>query len=268
MKSTELLRSVPDLPDHEVRRLLEAASGRHWTELILGVDLTTGEVEAFQALVDKRRGGEPLQYIEGVVPFGPIDVAVDARVLIPRPETEQLFELACGAVDHPRVIVDLCTGSGNLALALKHNCPEAAVYATDLSADAIDLARDNATANGLDVTFFQGDLFGPLPGHLEGRVDLIVSNPPYIAEWEVPALPEEVRDYEPLMALVAGPVGDEILKRIAVAARSWLRPGGTIVCEISEFNSRIVAEHFADLGGEVRRDLSGKDRFVIGTAPH
>jgi release factor glutamine methyltransferase len=266
MNSGEILRSVPDLPDHEVRRLLEAASGRHWTELILGVDLTTGDVEVFHSLVERRRLGEPLQYIEGFVPFGPVNVAVDPRVLIPRPETEQLFELACSMVNEPRVIVDLCTGSGNLALALKHTCRTASVYATDLSSDAIDLARQNAVANGLDVTFLQGDLFEPLPGHLKGRVDLIVSNPPYVAEREVPALPNEVRDHEPRMALVAGPVGDEILKRIAASAPEWLRPGGAVVCEISEFRGQAVAADFADLGGEIQRDLSGKDRFVIGAA--
>jgi len=265
--SSDLLRAVPDLPDYEVRRLLEAASGRHWTDLILGVDLTTGEVEAFWAFVDKRRIGEPLQYIEGVVPFGPIDVAVDRRVLIPRPETEQLFELAWAAVDHPQVIVDLCTGSGNLALALKHNCPSATVYGTDLSLDAIELARHNATANDLDVTFLQGDLFDPLPRHLLRHVDLIVSNPPYVAEHEIPDLPEDVRRYEPRKALIAGPVGDEVLGRIATSAPRWLKPGGVIICEISEFHGPAVAKHFADLGGTIQCDLSGKDRFVIGAAP-
>jgi len=267
VNSVDALRSVPDLADHEIRRLLEAASGRHWTELLLGVELTTGEVEAFRALVEERRGGEPLQYIEGVVPFGPIEVAVDHRVLIPRPETEQLFELACSAVDAPQVIVDLCTGSGNLALALKHTCRTVAVYATDLSGDAVDLARRNAVENGLDVTFLQGDLFDPLPAHLMGHVDLIIANPPYVAESEVSDLPAEVRDHEPLMALVAGPVGDEVLRRIAAAAPAWLKPGGIVACEISEFHAAEVAGHFAGLGGTIRNDLSGKERFVIGVAP-
>jgi len=265
--SSNLLRSVPDLPDHEVRRLLSLASGRHWTDLILGVELTTGEAEAFRKLVEERRGGEPLQYIEGVAQFGPVHVAVDPRVLIPRPETEQLFELACRSAHDPQVIVDLCTGSGNLALALKHNCPEAAVYGTDLSADAIDVARRNAVDLDLEVTFLEGDLFDPLPPHLRGHVDLLVSNPPYIADGEFAALPTDVRDHEPKMALVAGPVGDEILARIAASAGEWLRPGGIIACEISEFHGDTVAGHFADLGGEIRMDLSGKDRFVIGAAP-
>ncbi|MEA3503492.1 MAG: peptide chain release factor N(5)-glutamine methyltransferase, partial [Actinomycetota bacterium] len=264
--SSELLRSVPELPDHEVRRLLAKATGRHWTALILGVDLTTSEVETFRDFVSRRRAGEPLQYIEGTVEFGPIEVAVDPRVLIPRPETEQLYEIAEVAVEDPMVIVDLCTGSGNLAIALKHTFPAATIYATDISADAVDLARENVRQSGLDVTVLLGDLFEPLPDHIRGRVDLIVSNPPYLAAAEVADLPVDVRDHEPITALVAGPVGDEVLARIGGAGSDWLRPGGVVICEISEFHGPAVADRFASLGGEIRRDLSGKERFVIGVA--
>ncbi|MEA2010460.1 MAG: HemK/PrmC family methyltransferase, partial [Actinomycetota bacterium] len=149
----------------------------------------------------------------------------------------------------------------------KHTFPDAAVYATDISPDAVDLARANATQAGLDVTILLGDLFEPLPDHLRGQVDLIVSNPPYLAEDELVDLPIDVRDHEPTVALVAGPIGDEVLARIAETASEWLRPGGVVVCEISEFHGSVVADHFAGLGGEIRRDLSGKDRFVIGAAP-
>lgn len=265
MNSNDLLRSVPDVPDHEVRRLLVAATGRHWTDLILGVEVADDDVFCFNEFVERRRRSEPLQYIEGIAAFGPIEVAVDPRVLIPRPETEQLFELACAAVDNPRVIVDLCTGSGNLAIALKSTFPNAAVYAVDLSLDAVDVARANARRVGLDVTVFHGDLFAPVPGHLAGRVDLIVSNPPYIAEHELSGLPADVRDHEPVSALIAGPVGDEVLERIAASAPGWLAPNGVVVCEISEFQGTAVAEHFSALDGEIRIDLSGKERFVIGS---
>ena len=199
--------------------------------------------------------------------FGPIEVSVDPRVLIPRPETEQLFEIAREAVDAPAVIVDLCTGSGNLAIALKAAFPSATVYAVDLSEDAVDVARANARTAGLDVTVFHGDLFEPLPANLAGRVDLVVSNPPYVAEHELNDLPPDVRDHEPVSALVAGPVGDEVLARIAAAAPEWLAPGGIIACEMSEFHGHVVAGHFSALGGEIRIDLSGKERFVIGAAP-
>lgn len=265
MNSSELLRSTSSLPDHEVRRLLVATTGSHWMDLILGVDVEPEDVARFEALVQRRLDGEPLQYIEGTAAFGPIEVVVDPRVLIPRPETEQLFEIACDAVDDPRVIVDLCTGSGNLAIALKQRFPAATVYATDLSTDAVDLARENARRSGLDVTVFHGDLFEPLPDHLAGRVDLVVANPPYIAEHELASLPAVVRDHEPVAALISGPVGDEVLARIAEGSSEWLAPDGVVACEISEFLGPVVAEHFAELGGEIRIDLSGKDRFVIGS---
>jgi release factor glutamine methyltransferase len=266
MNSSDLLRSTPDLPAHEARRLLVAATGRHWTELILGTELGAFEVDRFNTFVERRRSNEPLQYIEGTAAFGPIEVSVDPRVLIPRPETEQLFEIACEAVDAPRVIVDLCTGSGNLAIALKATFPEATVYAVDLSEDAVDVARANVRRAGLDVTVFHGDLFEPLPVNLSGRVDLVVANPPYVAEHELNDLPADVRDHEPVAALIAGPVGDEVLARIATAASEWLAPGGIIACEMSEFHGPVVAEHFSSLGGEIRIDLSGKERFVIGVA--
>ena len=121
MDSGALLRSASDLPDHEVRRLLEAATGRHWSALLLGADLTTGEVEVFHGFVERRRSGEPLQYIEGTVPFGPIEVAVDPRVLVPRPETEQLVERAIEFLrtrPAPQYVLDLCTGSGCIAIAI------------------------------------------------------------------------------------------------------------------------------------------------------
>ena len=267
MMSTDLLRSAPDLPAHEVQRLLVSATGRHWTDLILGTELDADEVDRFQGYVERRRSEEPLQYIEGTVPFGPIEVSVDPRVLIPRPETEQLFEIACDAVDAPNVIVDLCTGSGNLAIALKAVFPTATVYGVDFSEDAADVARANARKAGLDVTILHGDLFDPLPHNLVGRVDLVVSNPPYIAEHELNDLPVDVRDHEPVSALIAGPVGDEVLARIAAAAPEWLVPGGVIACEISEFHGAVVADHFSALDGEIRIDLSGKERFVIGVAP-
>jgi release factor glutamine methyltransferase len=265
MNSTDLLASVTDLPRHEVERLLTKATGRSRTDLLLGFTLDGAQTEAFESLLAKRRGGEPLQYLEEQIPFGPIEVSVDRRVLIPRPETEQLFELAVDAVSDPQVIVDLCTGSGNLALALKHTFPDAVVYATDRSSEAVAVAEENARSANLDVTVLEGDLFDPVPEHLRGRVDLVVANPPYIAEHELADLPAEVRDHEPTMALVAGPDGDEVLAAIAAGAPGWLAPGGTIVCEISEFHGPATAGLFSPLSGEIHQDLAGKDRFVIGT---
>lgn len=232
----------------------------------MGVPITDTELATFEALVARRRAGEPLQYLEERIPFGPIEVTVDRRGLIPRPETEQLFALAVDAVVEPLVILDLGTGSGNLALALKHAFPDAVVYATEISPGAATLARENARDANLDVTVLDGNLFDPIPEHLRGNVDLIVSNPPYLAEAEILGLPADVRDHEPRIALLAGPKGDEVVAVIASEAPGWLAPGGTIVCEISEFRGPAMAELFAALGGEVRKDLAGKDRFVLGRA--
>ncbi len=269
MNSADLLDRVTNLPRHEAERLLATATGRSRTDLLLGIEVDDDARATFDSLVVRRRDGEPLQYLEGRIPFGPIEVSVDRRALIPRPETEQLFEISVAAVGEPKVILDLCTGSGNLALALKHTFPDAAVYATDRSADAVALAQSNARDCTLDVTVLEGDLFSPMPDHLHGRVDLIVANPPYVTEEEFETLPVEVRDHEPRMALVAGPRGDEVLAAIAAEAPRWLRPGGVIACEISEFHGEEAAQLFSDLGGRVERDLSGKDRFIVAVRdPH
>jgi release factor glutamine methyltransferase len=237
------------LPAHELRRLRAVAGD---------------DPDRFAALVKARLGGEPLQYLEGTAPFGPLDLVVDHRVLIPRPETERLWELARGLVDHPQVIVDLCTGSGALALALKLVFPAARVLATELSPGAVAVARANATRLDLVVEILEGDLFEPLPEELAGTVDLVVSNPPYVAEGEWSGLPADVKR-EPAMALVAGPDGSEMLARIAGEVGGWLRPGGMVACEMGETQGKVVR---ALLGGldEVRihQDLAGRDRFVTG----
>ena len=269
MASTaELLAETARLPRHEAERLLAAASGRSRQGLVLDIDLPDEVAERFRELVGRRLAGRPLQYLEGTVQFGPLDLAIDQRALIPRPETEQLWELVVGAVTTPPlVVVDLCTGSGNLALACKHSWPAAAVYAVDLSPAAAALARENAIRTGLDITVLDGDLFAPLPADLHGLVDVVVANPPYVAESEMPLLPAEVRNYEPAVALVAGPDGDEVLARIAAAAGRWLRPGGLVACEISEFRPETAVRLFAGFGAVVRPDLAGRPRHLIGRMP-
>ena len=266
--SSALIASVSDLPGHEVERLLASASGRPRTQLLLGVELDQDARDRFAAYLARRRSGEPLQYIEGRVPFGPIELTVDARALVPRPETEQLYELVVDAVDPPpRVVVDLCTGSGNLALALKHTWPDAIVWGTDVSPDAVSLVQENSANSGLEVVELQGDLFDPLPGHLRGLVDVVVANPPYLSHVEYHMLPSEVGDYEPAEALIAGSTGNEVLARIAAEAVEWLRPGGLLACEISEFRGDEALRLFAAYDPEIVPDLNGRDRFVFGQAP-
>lgn len=264
MTVREALALAADLPVHEALRLLEKATGVKRARLLTGGQLEEDAAACFAELVARRRSGEPLQYIEGTVQFGPVTLAVDHRALIPRPETEQLWELVVRLVPAPRTVVDLCTGSGNLALACKHVWPDARVLATDASAKATVLAMENADRLGLDIEVLRGDLFAPLPVALRGSVDLVVANPPYLAEHELAALESEVRDHEPHEALVAGPTGIEVLARIASEAASWLAHGGSVACEISEVQEASARTLFSELGGRVFPDLAGRPRFVVG----
>ena len=238
------------IPDHEKKRL----------------EAVAGPGQPLDELIARRAAGEPLQYIEGTAVFGPIEVGVDNRVLIPRPETEGLYELATSMVRKPEVIVDLCTGSGALALALKKEYPSAAVFGTDISPEAIEVATDNREATGLQVYLAEGDLFDPLPAAILGSVDLIVANPPYVAEVDFADLPRDVQN-EPRIALVSGPSGLEVIQAIGAAAAVWLRPGGVVVCEIGEKQGVSATSSFVDLPAVVRQDLSGRDRYVIAVKP-
>jgi release factor glutamine methyltransferase len=238
------------LPDHELRRL-EAVAGLNGT---------------IEELVKRRLDGEPLQYIEGTTQFGPLELFVDKRVLIPRPETETLFEMASKMVRLPEVIIDLCTGSGALALALKQRFPAAAVFATDISSDAIEVAAENMARTDTSIYLADGDLFDPLPTSLIGEVDLLVANPPYVSESEFASLPDDVKR-EPRVALVSGRSGLEIIERIGASASQWLRPGGVVICEIGERQGIAAASSFPDIPVVIRQDLNGRDRYVLGVKP-
>ena len=255
------------LPYHEVRRLIETL-----TEDSVEADrpLPPGIAAATETLIKKRQAGVPLQYLEGYVDFGPIRMAVDERALIPRPETEQLWELVTRLVPAsvPSVIADIGTGSGALALALAHTYPRARVVATEVSPKALELARENVRANrweAVRIDLREGDLFHAMPGSLRGEVDIVVSNPPYIAESEWASLPAEVRA-EPYPALVAGPRGTEILERLAAEVCDWLRPSGTVAVEIGEGQAAEVQEAFraGGIAAKVHQDLAGRSRFVWG----
>lgn len=243
------LGAMEGLPEHEMRRLRALRDEP--------IDL--------EDLVNRRLGGEPLQYIEGSAPFASLELLVDERVLVPRPETEYLYEIAARLVRLPKVVVDLCTGSGALALALKKHFPGAAVFATDISPEAIQVAMVNAKRTGLQVYFGEGDLFDPLPPTIKGEVDLIVANPPYVAESEYAGLPADVKR-EPKLAVVSGPSGLEVIQDIGAKAREWLRPGGVVVCEIGETQATAAQSSF-DLPVVIRQDLTNRDRYVVGARP-
>ncbi|MEX2280700.1 MAG: peptide chain release factor N(5)-glutamine methyltransferase [Acidimicrobiia bacterium] len=234
-------------PDHEMRRLRAVAR----------------DEQELAVLVGRRQAGEPLQYLEGTAAFGPFDLAVDERVLVPRPETEGLWELSVSVADDPTVVVDLCTGSGALAIALASSFPNARVIGTDLSEDALAVARVNGAAYAPNVEWRQGDLFDALDPGLAGTVDLIVANPPYVAGSEWGRLPIDVRR-EPRMALVSGPTGLEMLRRIATESPPWLTSRGIVVCEIGETQGPAVLEMFSGfVSVQIFPDLSGRDRYVV-----
>lgn len=241
---------MEQIPPHELSRL----------------EAIAGPSKPLEELVARRLGGEPLQYIEGSAPFGPLDLLVDERVLVPRPETEGLYEIATRMIRHPEVVVDLCTGSGALALALKKEYPAAAVFATDVSEEAIEVAVENMHRNQLDIYLALGNLFDPLPAALLGEVDLLVANPPYVSETDFEALPDDVKR-EPRVALVAGRTGLEVIQEIGASAARWLRPGGVLVCEIGERQGVAASVSFLDLPTVVRKDVAGRDRYVIAVKP-
>jgi len=263
--SSRSLLADAQLPAHEAARLLAAATGRDTLSVLPDEGVASAAAVRFGELAARRRSGEPLQYLEGTSQFGPVEVAVDPRVLIPRPETEQLWEqvTALLADRPPQVIVDLGTGSANLAIALKHEFPDAAVHAVDVSSDALQVAKANVASAGVQVVLHRGDLFDPVPADLRGKVDLVISNPPYIATTDYAALPDEVRDHEPAIALFAGRDGMSVLRRIIATAPAWLAPGGVLACEIGADQGAALQELAAGLNARIIEDLSGRDRFLI-----
>lgn len=229
--------------------------------------LTTAEAKAFGRALCRRCTGVPLQHLTGEQGFRGIVVGVRPGVFVPRPETEVLVEVALERTAEPApLVVDVCTGTGAVALALTSERPDARVYATDRSPEAIALAMDNAEQLSLPVVFLHGDLFEPLPAELGGAVDLIVANPPYLPVGRRAHLPAEVRA-DPDLALF----GDAtIYERLFSEAIAWLRPAGVIAVEIEESLGAQMSELARTSGLEdvrVHRDLTGRDRIVSGRRP-
>jgi release factor glutamine methyltransferase len=207
--------------------------------------LSPAELVAAKELVKRRVGREPLQYILGTQDFCGLEFHVNQAVLIPRPETELLVEYVAQRIPAERqaIIVDVCTGSGCIAVALARLRPRARVIATDLSNPSLAVARQNAARYEIceHITWLEGDLLGALAGQvLEGQVDVIVSNPPYIAEANWATLQPEVRLFEPRGALVAGPQGTELHERLLQEAGRYLSPGGALIMEIGAGQARTM----------------------------
>ncbi|MDQ3784460.1 MAG: peptide chain release factor N(5)-glutamine methyltransferase [Actinomycetota bacterium] len=253
-------------PEREAQLLVEAGTGRVWTELIAG----PGEIETAQEqrtldLTRRRTLGEPLQYVTGVAGFRDLDVAVGPGVFIPRPETEQVVDRALAHLPRGGIAVDLGTGSGAIALAIAQERPDAEVWATEVAPGALWWAKKNVADLNSDVHLVSGDLFVELPSSLRGDVDVTVSNPPYVRHAEAEGLPEVVKDHEPEMSLYAGGDGLDVVRRIASGAREWLRQGGWLVLEIGATQgdqAGALVEELGYLEVSVGLDLAGRERIV------
>lgn len=229
--------------------------------------LDTREARMFGRAICQRCAGTPVQHLTGDQPFRGITLEVRPGVFVPRPETELLVEHALAEVGgrEDAVVVDAGTGTGAIALAVKDERPDATVFATDLSPEAVELARANAARLGLAVTVLEGDLLEPLPAVLRGRVDVVVSNPPYVAAEDVEDLPAEVRA-DPVLALVGG---IDVYERLGEQASRWLRGGGVLAVEIGARLGDLVVRALSAAFSEIRvePDLTGRDRVVLARAP-
>lgn len=259
----------------EARWLCECASGADGLDAALAEEATLRMVARLDAMVSRRVGGEPLAYVLGHWSFRHVDLNVDRRVLIPRPETEVVAGVAielARQLPRPITVADLGTGSGAIGLALADELAidGVTVWLTDASTDALAVASANAAGlgrRGRNVRIAAGSWFDALPA---GTVlDLAVSNPPYIAAGS-PDLDDAVRDWEPHEALFAGPDGLDSIREIVTAAQRWIRPGGWLVLEIGADQGATVrglldAAGFAAV--EIRPDLAGRDRVAIARVP-
>lgn len=257
----------------DAEHLLAHVAGVGRLQLYLDFDrpLTTYELEGFRPLLRRRAKREPLQYIIGRQPFRELDLEVSPAVLIPRPETEllvgEILDWIAGQDRSEMTALDVGTGSGAIALSLAFEGSFASVLATDIDEEALDVARRNRDSAALadKVEFRLGSLFDPL--HPGERFDVIVSNPPYVAESEALSLEPEVVEWEPKQALFGGPDGLAVLRGLVGEAREALRPGGLLALEVGIGQAGPVAGLLEDTGQydelRVRRDYAGKERIVL-----
>lgn len=229
--------------------------------------LAERELGTFRELVRRRASGEPTAHLTGRKEFCGRVFRADRRALVPRPETELLVEAALAALPEDGTALDLCTGSGCIAVTVALERPRARVLAADLSAEALSLAAENAAALGARVELLQGDLFAPLPPDL--RVDVVVANPPYVPTPELARLPREL-SHEPAVALDGGEGGLAVAGRLIAGAPRHLAPGGTLALEMHESHQEVVPRLCRQAGfasAEARRDLAGLWRYAVATLP-
>jgi release factor glutamine methyltransferase len=265
------LAAVSDSPRLDAEILLAHAIGATRAHVLacLGESAPEG---AFEALVARRAAGEPIAYILGSWEFFSLEFEVERPALVPRPETEHLVEAVLDFIgSRPAGVLDLCTGTGCVAVAIAKNAPGARILATDLEPRYVDLARRNVARHGLSdrVRVAAGDLFAAVPAG-EPPFDAVCANPPYIAEAEWAGLSETIRRYEDPAALIGGSDGLDCVRRIVAAAPRYLRPGGLLAIEIGHGQAWAV-RNLLEAGGflyiEFRRDLAGIERIACGHWP-
>lgn len=266
-----------DTPRLDSEVLLGHVLGFDRTQLYTHADrlLTDAERGRFEELIDRRFRHEPVAYLVGRKAFYGLELAVDPGVLIPRPETELLVDLALDLLtsgdhgDEGRLVADVGTGSGAIALSIAANTSQVHLYATDISDVALALAAENARRLGLAdrVTFLQGNLLEPVPQ----PVHLIIANLPYIAEDEWTSLQPDIAEFEPALALSGGPDGLDLIRRLLAQAPAYLRPHGALLLEIGSRQgaevAKLVAETLSGASVEVLMDYAYQDRIVRVMAP-
>lgn len=257
-----LTASGCDTPRLDAELLLADAMGVDRAAIVSdpGRELTPEQARRFQTFAMRRAQREPVAYILGTKGFRTIDLLVDSRVLIPRPETEHLVEAALG-LPHGARVADVGTGSGAVALALKAERPDLEVLATDASPDALAVARANAERLGLEVELLEGDLLEPV----EGPLDAVLSNPPYVADGDRGTLAPEITRHEPAIALYAGADGLSLIRRLAPQAAA--SGAALLALEVGFGQAGVVAEVVREAGfGQIETlaDLAGIERVVAG----
>ncbi|MFF6785132.1 putative protein N(5)-glutamine methyltransferase [Streptomyces sp. NPDC012510] len=256
---------MPSLSTTSVVTALRAAGcvfAEDEAKLILTTARTPDEAAA---MVDRRVAGLPLELVLGWAEFAGLRITVEPGVFVPRRRTEFLVEQALATVPGARVVVDLCCGSGAVGAALAVSLDAAELHAADIDPAAVRCARRNIAPHGGQA--HEGDLFAALPARLRGRVDILAANVPYVPTGEVPLLPSEARDHEPLVALDGGTDGLDVLRRVAAEAPAWLAPGGCLLVETSERQASLALDIFRRSGLTAHTAVSEElyAHMVIGT---
>ena len=245
--------NIQQIPEHELARLREKAK-----------EITGSQSDyhsSYTELLTRRLNGEPLQYIEEYIPFYSIQINVDQRCLIPRPETEFLIELIKNKSDNPKKILDVGTGTGCIALMLKKLYPESKVDACDISLEALDLAKENSEINNLEINLFQSDLLSDIE---EVDYDIIVANLPYIPTETLSSLESEVVDYEPLVALDGGVDGLLYINRLIKEIEEKDITNLTIFLEVDTSHATTILNNLSHWKQvELEKDLVERDRYII-----